>query len=113
MVTAGPSTGNDARAHRRLRFRGFLGSARAPDSEDFRSAQVAALLNDPRGDVVVALWRDPDASKGVGVWVAKGLPVLEAIIERGSIATLPTVAFWLRDHEHALAIEAKVAGSTH
>jgi hypothetical protein len=71
------------------------------------------MLDDPRVDVVVARWRDPGAPTGIGVWVAKGLPVLEAIIERGSIATLPTVAFWRRDHAHALAIEAKVAASTH
>jgi hypothetical protein len=91
----------------------FIKMADAWRHTDTTAEQVAALLDDPRVDVVVALWRDPDASKGVGVWVAKGLPVLEAIIERGRIATLPTVAFWLRDHEHALAIEAKVAGSTH
>jgi hypothetical protein len=75
--------------------------------------------NNYRGDATFAvrptieLWRDPDAPGGIGVWVAKGLPVLEAVIDRGSIATLPMVAFWLRDREHALAIEAQVAGSTH
>src|ERR1700747_852772 len=74
---------------------------------DTTAEQVAALLDDPRVDVVVALWRDPDASKGIGVWVAKGLPVLEAIIERGRIATLPTGAFWLADHEDGPAIEHK------
>jgi hypothetical protein len=68
------------------------------------------MLNSPHVDVVIALWRDPDAP---GDWVAKGLPVLEAVIDRGSIATLPMIAFWLRDREHALAIEAQVAGSTH
>jgi hypothetical protein len=50
---------------------------------------------------------------GIGFWVAKGLSVLEAVINRGSIATLPMVVFWLRDREHALAIEGQVAGSTH
>jgi hypothetical protein len=53
---------------------------------------------------------NPDAHRR---WVAKGLPVLEAVIDRGSIATLLMIAFWLRDREHALAIEAQVAGSTH
>jgi hypothetical protein len=53
------------------------------------------MLNSPHVDVVIALWRDPDAPGGIGVWVAKGLPVLEAVIDRGSIATLPMVAFWL------------------
>ena len=86
---------------------------RAGTSIDTTAEHVAAMLDSPDVDVVIALWRDPEAPGGIGVWVAKGLPVLEAIIERGSIATLPTVAFWLRDHEHALAIEAKVAGSTH
>ena len=46
---------------------------------DTTAEQVAAMLDDPRVDVVVALWRDPGAPKGIGVWVAKGLPVLEAI----------------------------------
>jgi hypothetical protein len=59
------------------------------------------------------LWRDSGAPGGIGVWGAKGLPILEAIIDRGSVATLPMVAFWLRDREHALAIEAQVARSTH
>jgi hypothetical protein len=80
---------------------------------DTTAEHVAAMLNSPHVDVVIALWRDPDAPGGIGVWVAKGLPVLEAVIDRGSIATLPMIAFWLRDREHALAIEAQVAGSTH
>jgi hypothetical protein len=71
------------------------------------------LLNSPNVDVVIALWRDSDAPGGIGVWVAKGLLVLEAVIDRGSIATLPMVAFWLRDREYARAIEAQVAASTH
>jgi hypothetical protein len=29
----------------------------------------------------------------MGVWVAKGLSVLDAVIDRGNIATLPMIAF--------------------
>jgi hypothetical protein len=91
----------------------FIKMADACRHIDTTGEHVAAMLNSPHVDVVIALWRDPDAPGGIGVWVAKGLPVLEAVIDRGSIATLPMIAFWLRDREHALAIEAQVAGSTH
>jgi hypothetical protein len=91
----------------------FIKMADACRHTDTTAEHVAAMINSPHVDVVIALWRDPDAPGGIGVWVAKGLPVLEAVIDRGSIATLPTTAFWLRDREHALAIEAQVAGSTH
>jgi hypothetical protein len=91
----------------------FIKMADACRDIDTTTEHVAAMLNSPHVDVVIALWRDPDAAGGTGVWVAKGLPVLEAVIDRGSIATLPMIAFWLRDREHALAIEAQVAGSTH
>ncbi len=67
----------------------FIKMADACRHTEPTAEQVAALLDDPRVDVVVALWRDPDASKGIGVWVAKGLPVLEAIIERGDIGRPP------------------------
>jgi len=90
----------------------FIKMADACRHIDTTGEHVAAMLNSPHVDVVIALWRDPDAPGGIGVWVAKGLPVLEAVIDRGSIAMLPMVAFWLRDREHALAIEAQVAGST-
>jgi len=45
----------------------FIKMADACRHTDTTAEQVAALLDDPRVDVVVALWRDPDASKGVGV----------------------------------------------
>ena len=83
----------------------FIKMADACRHIDTTGEHVAAMLNSPHVDVVIALWRDPDAPGGIGVWVAKGLPVLEAVIDRGSIATLPMIAFWLRDREHALAIE--------
>jgi len=81
----------------------FIKMADACRHIDTTGEHVAAMLNR----------RDPDAPGGIGVWVAKGPPVLEAVIDRGSIATLPMIAFCLRDREHALAIEAQVAGSTH
>ena len=83
----------------------FIKMADASRHIDTTAEHVAAMLNSPHVDVVIALWRDPDAPGGIGVWVVKGLPVLEAVIDRGSIATLPMIAFWLRDREHALAIE--------
>ena len=43
--------------------------------------------------IVIALWRDPDALGGIGVWAAKGLPVLEAVIDRGSIPRCPWSRF--------------------
>src|SRR5262249_40063922 len=42
---------------------------------DTTAEHVAAMLNSPDVDVVIALWRDPDAPGGIGVWVAKGLPI--------------------------------------
>jgi hypothetical protein len=91
----------------------FIKMADASPHIDTTAEHVTAMLNCPHVDVAIALWRDSDAPGGIGVWVAKGLPILEAIIDRGSVATLPMVAFWLRDREHALAIEAQVARSTH
>jgi hypothetical protein len=91
----------------------FIKMADAGPHIDTTAEHVTAMLNSPHVDVAIALWRDSDAPRGIGVWVAKGLPILEAIIDRGSVATLPMVAFWLRDREHALAIEAQVARSTH
>jgi hypothetical protein len=75
----------------------FIKMADACRHIDTTAEHVAAMLDSPDVDVVIALWRDPDAPAGIRVWVAKGLPVLEAVIDRGSIATLPMVAFWLRD----------------
>jgi hypothetical protein len=106
-----------SRAEPRRVFRRYLAAfikmADACRHIDTTAEHVAAMLGSPDVDVVIALWRDPDAPGGIGVWVVKGLPVLEAVVDRGSIATLPMIAFWLRDREHALAIEAQVAGSTH
>jgi hypothetical protein len=48
----------------------FIKMADACRHIDTTAEHVAAMLNSPNVDVVIALWRDPDAPRGIGVWVA-------------------------------------------
>jgi hypothetical protein len=92
-------------AHRRL----FVWLADQGRHIDTTSQHIAAMLGATYVDVVVALWRDPSAPDGVNIWVAKGLPLLEATVARDRSAQLATVAFWLRDRAHAVAMRRALA----
>jgi len=107
------------------RFSGFEGNPYDGANCRPRDQRSAYLNRRNRHSLGSSLLESSHPSKKIrlsgdrrGVYVrrqaaAAGRPVLEAIIDRCSVATLPMVAFWLRDREHALAIEAQVARSTH
>ena len=44
----------------------FIKMADASRHIDTTAEHVAAMLNSPHVDVVIALWRDPDAPGGIG-----------------------------------------------
>jgi hypothetical protein len=71
---------------------------------------VAAMIDAPHVDLVIAIWSDPTEPGGVATWIVKGRDLLESIVnKRRRRRCVSQVTFWLRNEEHANALNEEIA----
>jgi hypothetical protein len=73
------------------------------------AAHISAMMDDPGVELLVALWTDFSEPDGLAAAALKGAEIVTECEATGHRRTLSTLAFWVRNEEHLLALGRDVA----
>jgi hypothetical protein len=88
------------------------GANRVRKDIEIDAEHIAAMIDDPDLELLVAIWTDLREPGGLAMAALKGADVLEACDATGRGRMLSAIAFWVRNEEHLLALSKDVARLT-
>jgi hypothetical protein len=85
------------------------GANRVRNDIKIDAEHIAAMIDDPDLELLVAIWTDLREPGGLAMAALKGADVMEGCHATGRRRALSAIAFWVRNEEHLLALSKGVA----